>query len=61
MLALKITLKVVSEVLAHSGIRITADLYGHLDDEHLREQLAILDAAWGDEEVQTSPVDDSSR
>jgi hypothetical protein len=47
-------LKVASEVLAHPGIRITADLYGHLEDDVLREQLAILDAAWAaDEELMT--------
>jgi integrase len=51
MLALKIPLKVVSEVLAHAGIQITSDLYGHLEDDFLREQLAILDAAWGDQGV----------
>jgi integrase len=51
MLALKIPLKVVSEVLAHSGIQITADLYGHLEDDVLRQQLAILDAAWADDPV----------
>ncbi len=44
-----------------------ADLAAHmspsavtnLDDEHLREQLAILDAAWGDEEAQITPVDET--
>jgi integrase len=51
MIALKIPLKVVSEVLAHSGIQITADLYGHLEDDVLRQQLAILDAAWADDGV----------
>jgi integrase len=60
MLALKIPLKVVSEVLAHSGIRITADLYGHVDDEMLREQLAILDAAWGDGAEPAVPADKSA-
>lgn len=48
MLALKIPLETVSEVLAHAGIQITSDLYGHLKDEVLREQLAVLDAAWGE-------------
>lgn len=46
MIALGVPLKVVSEVLAHTGISITADLYGHLEDEVLREQLAVLDTAW---------------
>lgn len=50
MMALGIPLKVVSEVLAHTGIQITADLYGHLEDEVLRGQLAILDTAWASEE-----------
>jgi integrase len=54
MLALGIPLKVVSEVLAHSGIQITADLYGHLEDDVLREQLAILDAAWATDDVERS-------
>lgn len=48
MIALHIPLKVVSEVLAHAGIQITADLYGHLEDDVLRDQLRVLDAAWGD-------------
>jgi integrase len=60
MLALKIPLKVVSEVLAHSGIQITADLYGHLQDDGLRDQLAVLDAAWGDDEAPGSPVEGSA-
>ena len=51
MLALRIPLEVVSEVLAHAGIQITADLYNHLKDDGLREQLAILDAAWGKKEA----------
>jgi len=38
-------------VLAPSGIQITADLYGHLEDDVLRQQLAILDAAWADDEA----------
>jgi len=46
MIALHIPLKVVSEVLAHAGIQITADLYGHLEDDVLREQLRVLDTAW---------------
>jgi integrase len=46
MIALGIPLKVVSEVLAHTGIQITADLYGHLEDDMLREQLRVLDTAW---------------
>ncbi len=50
MLVLKVPLKVVSEVLAHAGIQITGDLYGHVQDEHLVEQLRVLDAAWGDQE-----------
>lgn len=48
MLALDIPLETVSEVLAHAGIQITADLYNHLKDDVLRQQLAILDAAWGE-------------
>lgn len=51
MIALGIPLKVVSEVLAHAGISITADLYGHLEDDVLREQLRVLDTAWGGREV----------
>lgn len=50
MLALGIPLEVVSEVLAHAGIQITADQYGHLRDSVLREKLAVLDAAWGRKE-----------
>lgn len=46
MIALHVPLKVVSEVLAHTGIQITADLYGHLEDDVLREQLRVLDTAW---------------
>lgn len=49
MLALGIPLKTVSEVLAHCGIQITADLYGHLEDDLLREQLRVLDTAWAEE------------
>lgn len=51
MLALGIPLKTVSEVLAHCGIQITADLYGHLQDDLLREQLLVLDTAWAAEEA----------
>jgi len=60
MLALKIPLKTVSEVLAHSGIQITADLYGHLEDDGLREQLAVLDAAWGEDEAATGRGEESA-
>ncbi len=48
MLALRIPIETVSQVLAHAGISITVDLYGHVQDEALREQLRILDAAWGE-------------
>lgn len=43
---LRIPIKTVSEVLGHSSISITADLYGHLADELLREQLSGLGPAW---------------
>lgn len=46
MIALGIPLKVISEVLAHAGIQITGDLYGHMEDDMLREQLRVLDTAW---------------
>lgn len=50
MIALGIPIEVVSQVLAHAGIQITNDLYVHLKDDFLREQLMVLDAAWGERE-----------
>ena len=51
MIALGLPLKVVSEVLGHAGIQITSDVYGHLEDDVLREQLRVLDTAWADRET----------
>lgn len=49
MLALGVPLKTVSLVLGHANYRITSDVYGHLEDDVVREQLAGLGAAWADE------------
>lgn len=46
MIALGVPLKVISEVLGHTGIQITSDLYGHLEAGVLRDQLRVLDTAW---------------
>ena len=37
------TLSTVQELLGHSTIAITKDLYGHLEQSHLRQAMALLD------------------
>jgi integrase len=32
-----VPLKTVSDILGHSSIRVTADIYGHTDDDQKRE------------------------
>jgi integrase len=54
MLAQGVRLHVVSQVLGHSSIRITSDVYGHLlepDREHAALALGAL--LWGDEDETT--------
>lgn len=49
LIAQGVPLKVVSEVLGHSIIRVTADVYGHLLDEAKSEAAtAIETAVWGE-------------
>ncbi len=49
LLAQGVPLKVVSEVLGHSSIRVTADVYGHLLDEAKSEAATAMETAlWGD-------------
>jgi integrase len=40
-----VPLKVVSEILGHSSIAITADIYGHVSPEVSRDALARLSEA----------------
>jgi integrase len=48
LLAQGVDLKVVSEMLGHSSIRVTADVYGHLLDPARTEAAdAMTDALWG--------------
>lgn len=48
LLAQGVPLKVVSEVLGHSSIRVTADVYGHLIDDAKAEAADAIEAAlWG--------------
>jgi integrase len=50
LLAQGVPLKSVSEMLGHSSIRVTADVYGHLEDES-RAQVAdaMTGALWGEQ------------
>ena len=48
MLKAGVPLKFVSEALGHSTIVVTADVYGHLDEEMRREAAAGLDRALGE-------------
>ena len=48
MLAQGVPLSTISEILGHSGIRITADTYAHLTDELKRDAANAMDAAFGD-------------
>jgi integrase len=49
MLAQRVKLQVVSEVLGQSSIRMTADVYGHiLDPDRQSAARAIAGALWGD-------------
>jgi integrase len=45
MLTNGVPLKVVSDVLGHSGIAITADVYGHVSPDVSREALTALSDA----------------
>lgn len=48
LIAMGVPLKVISEVMGHSSIRITADVYGHLLDESRAEAATAMDRAlWG--------------
>lgn len=47
MLMNRVPLKVVSDVLGHSGISITADVYGHVSPDVSREALQTLSDALG--------------
>ena len=51
MLASGVKLHVVSEVLGHASIRMTADVYGHIlaPDRQVAAD-AMNDALWGDDE-----------
>ncbi len=40
-----VPLKVVSDILGHSSITITADIYGHVTPEAARDALARLSSA----------------
>ena len=47
MLAQGVPLSTISDILGHSGIRITADTYAHLTDELKRDAANAMDAAFG--------------
>ena len=50
MLANGVKLQVVSEVLGHSSIRMTADVYGHIMDPDREAAAAVMDSVlWGEE------------
>jgi integrase len=52
MLAHGIGLKVVSDVMGHSSIRMTADTYGHTQSSERRQAAATMaDVLWGTDEV----------
>lgn len=52
MLARGVKLQVVSEVLGHSSIRMTADVYGHiLDPDRESAAAAMADVLWGSDAV----------
>ena len=42
-----VPLKVVSEILGHSSIAITGDVYGHVAPDVSREAMDVLSAAFG--------------
>jgi integrase len=48
MLTHGIPLKVVSEILGHSSITITGDVYGHVSPDVSREAVATLGAVLND-------------
>jgi hypothetical protein len=45
MLSHRVPLKVVSEILGHSSIAITGDVYGHVSPDVSRDAVATLGAA----------------
>ena len=47
LLARKIDLKVVSELLGHSSVAITADIYAHVMPEMQREVVKKMDDLYG--------------
>ena len=47
MLAHGLPISVVSQILGHSGISITVDVYGHVSPEVAHDALAVLGRALG--------------
>ena len=49
MLAQGVKIQVVSQVLGHSSIRMTADVYGHILDPDRKEAAQAMESMlWGD-------------
>ena len=48
MLTSGVPLKVVSEILGHSSIAITGDVYGHVAPDVSRGAMDVLGAAFGE-------------
>ena len=61
MLSERVPLNVVSKILGHSGISITADVYGHIAPDVSRSALEVLGAALSARPTASAPTDASRR
>jgi integrase len=59
MLSERVPLSVVSQILGHSGISITADVYGHIAPDVSRSAVDFLGAALGERPLAPSTPDSS--
>jgi integrase len=56
MLAQGVPMKTIQEILGHSSISITADLYAHLGEQLKREAADAMDALMGEYQAIIEPV-----
>jgi integrase len=59
MLAQGVPLKTVSDILGHASIQITADIYGHTDEEQKRSAADKIAGLFGDDEESEEPTEET--
>jgi integrase len=60
LLAQGVPLKTVSDILGHSSIRVTADIYGHTGDDQKREAVDKIAGLFAEDEEDEEERDDSA-